>query len=194
MSRATQLGRLFDSLAGKWILLRELQSTDTSEPSGFCHGTACFTPREPSPVINEDGKLDTATAELLYEEEGQLEVSLTVKFAFSRKYIWRKNREADTCTISVWFTKPGTESINYLFHKINVDPGKTTKPERGTVLAVEGCGGHLCVEDFYHSRYTFYLSGKGEDEAEALFSSFQTVHEVRGPKKDQIITTQFTRA
>ncbi|RMZ82832.1 hypothetical protein DV737_g1865, partial [Chaetothyriales sp. CBS 132003] len=145
--------------------------------------------------MNEDGKVETAVAELLYEEEGQLEVSLTAKLAFSRKYIWRLNQEADAGTISVWFTKPGTEAIDYLFHKINVDPGKTIKPERGTVLAVEGSGGHLCVEDFYNSIYTFYLSGKGEDEhklSETLFSSFQTVHE--SPKRSRDAESSGKRA
>ncbi|RMZ80633.1 hypothetical protein DV738_g2618, partial [Chaetothyriales sp. CBS 135597] len=194
MSRATKLAALFDSLAGRWILLRELQSTDPSDPSGSCHGTASFSPREPSPVMHENGKLEAATAELLYEEEGHVELSPSVKFAFSRKYVWCLNLGADSGVISVWFTKPGTDTIDYMFHQITVDPSKTVKPDQGPVLAIEGSGGHLCVDDFYHSTYTFYLSGSGDKQVGPLFSSFQTVHEVRGPRKDQLITTQFTRA
>ncbi|RMD44280.1 hypothetical protein DV735_g788, partial [Chaetothyriales sp. CBS 134920] len=194
MSRTASLARLFDSLAGNWLLLRELQSTHPSDPSGFCHGTASFSPRDPSPVINEDGKVEAATAELLYEEDGHVEVSATVKFAFSKKYVWCLNQQADSGRISVWFTKPGTDTIDYIFHKITVDPAKTVKSDHGTVLAIEGSGGHLCVEDFYHSTYTFYLSDSADNQVGPLFSSFQTVHEVRGPKKDQLITTQFTRA
>jgi hypothetical protein len=152
-----------------------------------------FTSREPSPAVQEDGKLDIANAELLYHEQGELELSSTVKFNFARKYIWRLKEDGEKGSISVWFTKPGTEVIDYLFHKIEIDLSKTRRSDRGTLDELEGTGGHLCVEDFYNSSYTFYLSQQDAAMDQSLFSSFQTVHEVRGPKKDQVITTQFTK-
>ena len=195
MGRANELQKLFESLKGQWILLRELQSKNASEPSGFCHGTASFTSREPSPVMGDDGELDLAAAELLYSEEGELEVSNTVKFKFSRKYIWRLKQDSGVGNISVWFTRPGTELIDYLFHKIDIDMSRTSKSDHGSLQGLEGNGGHLCVEDFYSSSYTFYLSENAEHQSHApLFSAFQSVHEVRGPQKDQVITTQFARS
>ena len=115
------------------------------------------------------------------------------RFSFSRKYVWRlMDEEASKPEISVWFVKPGTEQIDYLFHKFLV---QSTSDADKRVVHVECSGGHLCVEDFYSSNYTFALHDQsGHQKDELLLSSWDMLHEVRGPKKDQVIQTTFTRS
>jgi hypothetical protein len=144
--------------------------------------------------MNAEGSLQLADAELLYHESGEFEMTSAAnqskipKFSFLRKYIWRLQKAEDGHVISVWFTKPGTETIDYLFHKIDV-PAKADP--QSDELVLQGNGGHLCVQDFYSSSYSFRMKpGNGNDPE---LASFTTAHEVRGPKKDQFIETVFTR-
>ena len=110
MSRATILSRLFESLAGRWTLERNLHSTNASEPSGKCYGVASFTARPPSPVLSDDGKLYLAKAELLYHEQGEFELPNSMRLPFSKKYIWRWSQESHD--INVWFAKPADDSVD----------------------------------------------------------------------------------
>lgn len=186
MGRATQLQTLFDSLAGTWALDRDLASANASEPSGRCLGKATFTPRSPSPVLDQDGKLHLADAEMLYHETGEFHLPSQVKVPFSKKYVWRFEREAPK--ISLWFTKPGTDKVDYLFHNIDLTIGSDTQEAHGS-------GGHVCIDDFYATSYCFKMaSGQTlAEDKEPTVASWETVHEVRGPKKDQKLTTNFTR-
>ena len=199
-SRTTLLTALFQGLQGTWVLNRKLQSADPSEPSGRCSGKATFTNTQPSPVIDHQGKLQIADAELLYHEQGEFEMAPlnpvtgqdnVPKFSFSRKYIWRLQKAENAFTISVWFTKPGTNAIDYLFHKIDIAFHDLDASSSDNELVLHGSGGHLCVDDFYSSSYSFNLSGS--DISASMLTSWTTLHEVRGPKKDQIIETTFTR-
>ena len=198
---AVLLINVFEGLAGSWVLNRQLRSADSSEPSGRCAGTATFTKiQAPSPVLDEHGKLDIADAELLYHEHGEFEMvkatgdNLTSvsTFAFSRRYIWRFQKANNAYTISVWFTKPGTEVIDYLFHKIDIPTEQEQTLNSNGRLVLNGSGGHLCVEDFYSSYYAFTLS-RPDDESSLGLVSWTTVHEVLGPKKEQHIETTFVR-
>jgi Family of unknown function (DUF6314) len=189
MSRATTLQTLFRSLAGRWKLERDLHSTNTSEPSGKCYGEASFTARPPSPVLQEDGKLDLASAELLYHEQGEFELPNCIRLPFSKKYIWRLNQESSE--ISIWFAKPGSEAVDYLFHKIGI-PGSDSGEQSGEQKQhrqLHGSGGHLCVDDFYNTSYTFT-----SDAGDLDIVAWESLHEVRGPKKDQLIFTKFEKA
>ena len=196
------LERLFQDLSGTWLLSRNLQSTNSSEPSRRCSGTATFTSTpSPLPVLDADGKLDKADAEMVYHEHGELELmeasgsnfTSVRTFTFTRKYIWRLQKTDTAHCFSVWFTKPGTDTIDYLFHKVDifVDQGEISGFRNELVL--RGTGGHLCVEDFYSSSYAFTLTRSDED---SLFkpSSWTTIHKVLGPEKDQHIETTFIRA
>lgn len=199
-TRTTLLTNLFHNLAGTWRLSRKLHSADEAEPSGKCHGEATFTITEPPPVIDSDGSVHLADAELLYHEQGEFEMTNSTlirgdvpKFVFSRKYIWRLQTAQDVQTISVWFTKPGTDIIDYLFHKIDIPLQREHDSELSTQeLTLNGSGGHLCVEDFYSSSYSFHLNPPSSRPD--VLSWFTTTHEVRGPKKDQLIETTFSRA
>ncbi|KIW94521.1 uncharacterized protein Z519_04497 [Cladophialophora bantiana CBS 173.52] len=199
-SHSALLINLFQDLSGSWLLNRKLQSADSSAPSGRCSGTATFTTRAPSPVLDADGNLHIAHAELLYHEQGEFEMMKAVgnnlasvpTFTFARKYIWRLQRTENAVTISIWFTKPGTETIDYLFHKIDLPFDNDSDSQSDQRLVLHGTGGHLCVEDFYNSSYSFTMS-RSDPSLPLTLSSWTTVHEVLGPKKDQYIETTFAR-
>ncbi|KIW12341.1 hypothetical protein PV08_09618 [Exophiala spinifera] len=199
MPSQTRLVRsLFHDLSGTWHLSRKLQSGHPSEPSGRCEGKATFTQTQPSPVLDADGKLQLADAELLYHEEGEFEMDLpsvgqnanVPKFPFSRKYIWRLKESDDEVTMSIWFTKPGTNLVDYLFHTVDIVREDDEGDDPKSPVVLEGSGGHLCVDDYYSSFYTFTLSSEGTATS---LSSWTMTHEVCGPKKDQVIKTAFTR-
>ncbi|KAL6250740.1 hypothetical protein RBB50_003043 [Rhinocladiella similis] len=190
---------LFHDLRGTWHLNRKLQSGHPSEPSGRCEGKATFTQTQPSPVLDADGKLQIADAELLYHEEGEFEMDLpnvgqttdVPKFPFSRKYIWRLQESDDKVSMSIWFTAPGTNLIDYLFHTVDIVRNDEDGDNAENSVILQGSGGHLCVDDYYSSSYSFSLSSK--HHTSASLSSWSMKHEVRGPKKDQVIETTFTR-
>jgi Family of unknown function (DUF6314) len=190
---SAQLARvIFRHLQGTWKLERTLKSTNTFEPSGKCYGSASFSPR---PVTNVEGQV--AVEEMLYEEHGDFEISLpgntgysNPRLTFSRKYIWRLGAQEEP-SISVWFTKPGTEELDYLFHE--QDLGATTCCDSSFVTsAAQAHGSHLCVDDLYETNYHYDLIDAAQFE-EATISQWSTSHTVKGPKKDQLITTNFTQ-
>lgn len=195
---------LFEQLPGAWNLDRRLQSTNATEPAGECVGTATFTQREPSVFINKDGKLEMASIELVYHEYGHFQMQQAsahingARFPFSRKYVWRYQRKDkdQPPSFSIWFTKPGTEVIDYLFHTVNVTLFETNDDESASRVQLHGEGCHLCEDDLYSSSYTFgYTSNiKAVDMRDSVtLKSWSMLHEVRGPNKDQIIETSFSR-
>ena len=199
--KSSALTTLWHGLQGTWQLKRRLHNIDEAGgPSGNCTGTASFTSRQPSIFVDGEGKLQNASREMLYSEQGDFEITSLngatnlPRFSFSRKYVWRlQDEKTGSPEISVWFVKPSTEQIDYLFHKFVVqdltEDAKSGKPN----VAVECSGGHLCVEDYYSSTYTFRLGQRSIDDlADFVLARWALVHEVRGPKKDQIIETEFT--
>lgn len=174
---------------------------NTAEPSGNCTGIATFTPRQPAVFVDDEGKLQNASKEMLYSEQGDFEMTSTTpgsgipKFSFSRKYIWRlQDDKMERPEISIWFVKPGTEQIDYLFHKFLVQNVTDTAADGSTASSVECSGGHLCVEDYYSSTYTFQLDGQAQQNlSDRAITAWNMHHEVQGPKKDQVIETDFSR-
>lgn len=193
--KTAAIKRLWNSVQGTWHLKRTLHSANAAEPSGNCVGIATFTPQKPSIFVDEQGKLQNASEQMLYSESGQFEMLNAVGnagkmtgFTFSKKYIWRMQEDE----ISVWFVKPGSETVDYLFHKFCVQSVEEESDTDANVVHVECSGGHLCVEDYYSSFYNFQLEGQTNIEQHDL-KSWKMLHEVRGPKKDQTIETHFTR-
>jgi hypothetical protein len=200
---------LFKSLEGSWNLERKLNSSNVSEPSGQCHGIARFTIPAPGPVgrgiqgrgIQGHGDV---VGEMLYREEGQFQMQAPAPgvhmpyMTFSRNYIWRLNSakaEFGEHLISLWFTKPGTEQLDYLFHILAMDdqtPGQLSEHSRQSASVIRAHGSHLCVEDQYETHYVFRFTDQG-DAAEPSLAQWQTIHTVKGPNKDQRIETTFTR-
>lgn len=195
--KAAALESIWRGLLGTWRLSRTLQSANSSEPSGTCSGTVTFTMQEPAVFVDIDGQLQKASKQLLYTETGEFEMSSNLglstpapKFTFSRKYIWRlQHYDLSNPEISVWFPKPGTEKVDYLFHKFLIQSVDQTADR----LHIDCSGGHLCVDDYYSSSYTFCLGHAIGNTVDATLQSWTMLHEVRGPKKDQIIETQFSQ-
>lgn len=199
--KSDALSILWHGLQGTWQLKRSLHSLNAAEPSGNCTGVAAFTSRQPAVFVNADGKLQMASQEMLYSEQGEFDMASTVgtpmpKFSFSRKYVWRlQDENAQQPEISVWFVKPGTEEIDYLFHKFLVQSFTEDSMNDSHISNIECSGGHLCVEDYYSSTYAFQFSSETQScGGEDVLASWTMLHEVRGPKKDQVIETTFTKA
>jgi len=198
--KSSALTTLWNGLQGTWQLKRKLHSMNAAEPSGNCIGTASFTPRQPAIFVDNEGKLQNASKEMLYSEQGDFEMLSTnsmanaPKFSFSRKYVWRlQDEKSANPEISIWFVKPGTEQLDYLFHKFLVQDVTEDKKSPKSLTTVECSGGHLCVEDYYSSTYTFQLGERtNNDPNNGNIACWTMLHEVRGPKKDQIIETKFT--
>jgi hypothetical protein len=198
------LTSVFRSLEGPWKLERRLNSANTCEPSGRCHGVAHFTSRPPSQVNQDVQGKGEVVGEMLCHEEGQFQMqapSVGVQMpymTFSRNYIWRLNSataESGQPSCSLWFTKPGTEELDYLFHGLLIDGHTMSKQgERSHqgISVTRAHGSHLCVEDQYETEYVFMFVDR-ENEAQLSLAKWQTVHTVKGPKKDQRIETMFTR-
>ena len=181
---------IFQQLQGTWKLDRTLKSTNTSEPSGKCSGTASFTSRPVTEVPDH-----AAVGEMLYEEHGDFDISLPARkgcanprLTFSRKYVWRLSTVQEA-TISVWFTKPGTDDLDYLFHEQDL---QSVPGNKFVMSAARAHGSHLCVEDMYETDYQYDLTDGSQCVASTI-SKWSTSHTVKGPKKDQLITTTFTR-
>lgn len=196
--KSSVVARVWQRLEGTWNLTRKLHSINAAEPSGNCKGTATFTIRQPAIFVDDDGALQNASKEMLYSEQGEFEMSTTdssvsvPRFTFSRKYVWRLQQDKSANSeITIWFVKPGTDQIDYLFHKFLLQHVTKTSRDGKTCSSIECSGGHLCVEDYYSSTYIFHLQ---EESAESSsLQEWDMVHEVRGPKKDQLIETSFSR-
>jgi hypothetical protein len=198
------LASLFKSLEGSWKLERRLNSANASEPSGRCHGVAHFTSRPPSKVETDFPGLGEVVGEMLYHEEGQFQMqasSVGVQMpymTFSRNYIWRLNPAATGAgrpLCSLWFTKPGTEELDYLFHSLLIDGHTLSQQDdqfQQSTSVIRAHGSHLCVEDQYETEYLFTVL-EHEDGANLSLAKWQTLHTVKGPMKDQRIATTFTR-
>jgi hypothetical protein len=164
-----------------------------------------FTSRPPSAVKSDIQETGEVVGEMLYHEEGQFQMqasSLGVQMpymTFARNYIWRLNSaaaESGYPSCSVWFAKPGTEELDYLFHTLIIDDQPLSqqgdKVQQGTSV-IRAHGSHLCVEDQYETEYVFTFT-EHRDGAKISLAEWQTVHTVKGPKKDQRIETTFTPA
>lgn len=119
------------------------------------------------------------------------------KMPFKKGYIWCLNLNAEkegSEQISSWFIKPGTETDkDYLFHAFSfVDTIQHGDSE--TILHAKGS--HLCVKDMYDTEYWFHLQnqdGKSTTLSSPTLNRWRMRHVVKGPKKDQIIETTFTK-
>ena len=191
-------------VGGTWQLRRSMSSSNATEPSGQCYGQSTFTLRSVSDVQD-----DMAMEEMLYQEAGVFNMAAESQtqrhvpsLSFSRKYVWRlclpsapaKHRSG----CSVWFVKPGTEEIDYLFHRFS-GPILTSRTDNDQIEAtVSFKGDHLCVNDWYNSEYEFTLLPSQEGKQSAGTESSELVrwfmrHQVIGPTKTQLIETAFTR-
>ncbi|KAK4506949.1 hypothetical protein PRZ48_000682 [Zasmidium cellare] len=167
----------FRALQGNWNIHRTIDSALSSFPSGTLEGEASFHPRTPT----ADASGLSFDFEYLYIESGVLFLSNGASMPAKRRYVYRYSEQRDE--LSVWFVKPDSDlEVDYLFHNFAfVAPSEADK--QGACVAKAD---HLCVEDMYTTEYRLPLSG-------ISLHKFETIHTVRGPSKDYISKTQYSR-
>ena len=168
---------IFRALQGHWNIKRTIESSLPSFPSGTLTGEASFHPRRPT----QDKSGQSFDLEYLYIESGTLVLSNGASMSARRRYVYRYSEERDE--VSVWFVTPDSElEVDYLFHNLSfVSPAEARK-EKACVARAD----HLCVEDMYWTEYRMPMKGISLHE-------FQTSHTVKGPSKDYVATTKYTR-
>ena len=170
---------LFQSLQGKWLLHRDLNSAITTYPSGSFKGTAVFEARKPT-----DEAYDL---EYLYVESGKYTAAQGFSMEATRRYAYRFQQR--TNTITVWFISTEDQStIDYLFHVLNFEsPSKDleTKNHYG-VITLRATGDHLCIDDNYQASYQFQIGT-------AALTSWDLKYNVKGPNKDYVANANYVR-
>lgn len=167
----------FRGLQGDWVIDRKIESAISTVPSGTLHGKASFHPRFPSP--DASGKL--FDLEYLYIESGSFTTSTGYTMTASRRYVYRYSEVDDI--LSIWFVKPNSDlEVDYLFHDLEF-----VKPEQAREAgALVAKASHLCVEDMYETVYRLPMRGVSLRE-------FEIAHAVKGPNKDYVSTTAYSR-
>jgi hypothetical protein len=163
---------VFRGLQGRWSITRQLESSLPSFPTGTFAGTASFHPRYPT---SRD-----YTSEYLYVEEGELKTDAGLNIPANKRYAYRYSAESDQ--VSVWFVKPDGKTIDYFFHDISLLPKEADAYSSGW----KAKGTHLCEKDNYDSAYEFRFTG-------ATLQALTIKFIVKGPNKDYVSTTQFSR-
>ena len=167
----------FRALQGQWNIHRTIKSANTMFPSGELQGKASFHPRQPSQ--DKSGKV--FDLEYLYIESGTFTLANGATMSTRRRYVYRYSEEDDK--LSVWFVKPDNDlKVDYLFHDLSFVEPKVAK-EHGALIAT---GDHLCVKDMYETEYSLPMRG-------VSLRDFKITHTVRGPDKDYVSTTQYSR-
>lgn len=167
----------FRALHGNWNIHRTIKSALPTFPSGTLDGKASFHPRYPT--LDKSGKL--FDFEYLYVESGTLMLSNGASMPARRRYVYRYSEKRDE--LSVWFVKPDKDlEVDYHFHNLTFVTPIEAKQEGALFARAD----HLCVEDMYWTEYRLPIKGIALHE-------FETRHTVRGPSKDYINTTKFSR-
>ena len=167
----------FRALQGTWTINRKIESALSTFPSGTLTGTASFHPR--IPTQDKSGK--TFDFEYLYIESGDFHTSTGYTMTASRRYVYRYREAADE--LSVWFVKPDRDlEVDYLFHNLDFVKPAEARKEGALVARAE----HLCVRDMYETEYRLPMRG-------CSLREFEVRHAVKGPQKDYVSTTCYTR-
>lgn len=163
----------FRALQGDWVISRRIVSKDQNF-SGTLEGQASFHPRFPTQ--------DHFDLEYLYVESGTFKSASGMEMRASRRYVYRYSEVKDE--LSVWFVKPEHDlEVDYLFHTLEFQqPAEARKA--GAVIAKAD---HLCVDDMYWTQYTVPLEG-------IALRRFTVQHTVKGPSKDYVATTRYSRS
>jgi tRNA A64-2'-O-ribosylphosphate transferase len=197
--------------AGKsWLFTRTLTSTLPSHPSGTVTGTASFSPCTlPS----------SSPPTLLYAEEGEFVTNTGLKFTTRRKYVYQLQKQeneeglgvGEACIIVRFFDdekmpkadlgdsvgKEG-EGVGGLFvemgelEKSENSKGKEDQEREGKreVWQAKNKEQHLCAEDLYTASWKF---GPGMLASGQEGIWWEVRYDVKGPNKDYVSSTRYTR-
>ena len=165
---------VFNSMIGKWKMDRTIVSKSPTFPSGHFDGTATLKSRFPTAAEYD--------CEMLYSEEGDFTADNGMVFQAKRKYVYRYRPQDGQ--ITAWFVKPQEdEAVDYLFHKVEAQSNQGAISKSCQVTAK---GHHLCVQDDYNAKYTF-------DFDRDLLLSWKLTYVVKGPNKDYVSSTSYSR-
>lgn len=162
----------FRAMHGEWKMHRELKSVLSSMPSGTFIGKAQFYPR--APTAND------CVGEYLYLEEGEFSTTTGFKMNASRRYAFRYHENTDK--ITSWFVKEDGLTIDYLFLDLELQPKKRASVANSWIATSR----HPCAPDMYDAMYDWRFE-------KAALGSFKVVYKVKGPQKDYVSTTWYTR-
>ncbi|TLD23464.1 Eukaryotic peptide chain release factor subunit 1 [Venturia nashicola] len=166
---------LFESLNGKWDMQRDIVNFRDDGFAGTVTGTARFETRNPT-------SSDTA-AEYLYVENGDFRTTTGMVMHATRRWIWRYHDSAAIeAPISVHFVKADGETENYVYNMLTF-PSKEGSEGADGELVLKARAEHPCGEDLYVSTYEFNTA----------IGKFEVQHEVKGPSKDYISRTTYTK-
>lgn len=165
----------FHALSGSWTINRTLTSYHSALPSGTFTGSAIFAARTPT------SRVKNVDAEYLYSETGVFKTNTGLEMHAGRKYIYRL--QTGTEEISVWFVGDDGESAAGLGWRL----GSDQLDDHGKMVMK---GGHLCGEDQYDARYEFQ---RETDQQESSIERFRLIYQVKGPRKNYLSETWFTR-
>ncbi|KAK3623874.1 hypothetical protein LTR56_021330 [Elasticomyces elasticus] len=164
------------AMHGDWNISRKIESEDPAF-SGTLKGQASFHPR--FPTKDRSGK--AFDLEYLYVESGTFVSASGMTMTARRRYVYRYSESEDS--LSVWFVKPDNDlEVDYLFHDLSFVTPAEARKARACVAKAD----HLCVDDMYWTKYTLPMEA-------IVLRNFEVQHKVRGPQKDYIATTQYSR-
>jgi len=159
------LGEIFKNLEGVWRFNREIKSQLASSPSGIVTGQATLikTPQE-NPL------------QYFYSEEGKFRLGRDTgsELDVSRQYFYEYDQTKDS--INVYFAT-NQSTPDKFFHTLNFEKEQKDADWRAA-------GEHLCEADHYNANYIFPLKGH---------NTFSIEFNVRGPQKDYVASTKFTK-
>ncbi|KAF2004539.1 hypothetical protein P154DRAFT_485242 [Amniculicola lignicola CBS 123094] len=200
-----------------WPFTRTLTSALPTHPSGTVTGTATFTPYTPPTSISTPSS--EAHPMLLYAEEGEFVTTTNLRFTARQKYIYALNKMLNSTDGTESAETPEDEYISVYFHSetagldglfvemgplslIPVPGGsshetpsepKVMQGSEEEVWEAQNREQHLCGADLYTAFWKFGGGMAGSaDEGEAKW--WEVRYKVKGPKKDYVSRTRYSRA
>ena len=193
----TRAAALFAALAApgsSWRFSRMLTSALPTHPSGSVRGTATFARLSPSAST---ASASGAPPALLYVEEGVFTTTTQHVFTARQKYVYQlgspvaSTEEDETACLSVHFYEEG-KGIGGLF----VEMGELEEEGEKGFWKATNREQHLCAADLYTASWRVGrgMLGKGNSEGGAEEDQWWEVrYDVKGPKKDYVSETRYTR-
>lgn len=180
---------------GTWKFMRTLRSALPTHPSGTVTGTATFTP------FALDGQAQ------LYFEEGEFITDTGLRFTARRKYVYHLKTSDQSTEEDSEAQVQSQKHISVLFFyedaanaadsgKTFVEMGDVTRSSEG-VWEARNLEQHLCGEDWYAASWKFgagTVGEKDEGSSEDKDIWWEVRYDVKGPQKDYVSETKYTRA